>query len=770
MTSSSLRTSYEHLQHRGRRLLRCSDRTRLSLWRLRRLFVEPLEARLLLAITPALLDADQALLSGDESADTLYLRINTAGFLEFSDSGGEDTYVCDLNSDTAGDQTLTITPSTRITVDLGAGDDTLVIESADLVHVDLVGGAGDDTLDVSRIDRNLVFAIDSAGAVSVSDGEYSIGDDRTVAVSGFTFTYRADAVEHLVGGRRDNVFVFEDGAAFAGTVDGGSGSGNTLDYSAYTTAVDVDLSAGRATGTRAGAGAVSRIQNVLGGLGPDVLAGNEGANILAGGPGDDTLISRGGDDLLAGDDGEDTLVGPPGDNLWEIDEANGGMLNGTTRFHGIEHLVGSADSQDGFVFLAGGSISGVIAGGDGGSDGFLVQEAVDEGPFTRVDPDHSGTGSVTIHGQTVRYAGMEPILDAAAAATVVVHGSVYNDRLVLEDAAADAAGQMQIRFASGDYFDAVAGEFRNTLVFANPRDAFILRLGGGDDSLTIGVLDPDFSAAVVFEGGAGFDTLVGPDTANSWAITDLNTGTLNTRMVFGDVEDLTGGSAGDDFLFAPGAAVEGVIDGGTGGPNRLDYSSTTAGVTVALGLHADRIDAVVGGSGSDTFIGLPGTAAWNILSVDGGRYTATDEDGQLVAEVVFEGFENLTGSTGDDVFVFADEMGVAGVIDGGGGSNVLDYSAYGLAQRHGESGQRCRQRGLLRPTCPARHGWSGSRHAPRPGLRYRVEHHRARRGRGGRGHLRRFREPDRCGSQRRRFCALSGRRSERRVGWRPGGP
>jgi len=47
-----------------------------------------------------------------------------------------------------------------------------------------------------------------------------------------------------------------------------------------------------------------------------------------------------------------------------------------------------------------------------------------------------------------------------------------------------------------------------------------------------------------------------------------------------------------------------------------------------------------------------------------------------VAGVTFASFENLTGGTLDDVYLFADGVGVDAVIDGEDGTDTLDYSAY----------------------------------------------------------------------------------------------
>ena len=118
--------------------------------------------------------------------------------------------------------------------------------------------------------------------------------------------------------------------ALAGTIDGGTGGNNTLDYSAYSSSnpVAADLSAGTATGTAG----ISHIQNVIGGSGDDTLTGNGEDNILSGGPGNDILSGLGGEDILAGDEGNDTLIGPATDNTWDITGGNEGLLNKEAEF------------------------------------------------------------------------------------------------------------------------------------------------------------------------------------------------------------------------------------------------------------------------------------------------------------------------------------------------------------------------------------------------------------------------------------------------------
>jgi hypothetical protein len=114
----------------------------------------------------------------------------------------------------------------------------------------------------------------------------------------------------LVGGTGGDRFQFADGASLAGTIVA-VGAG-TLDYSAYTTSVVVDLQTGLATGV---GGSVSGIVNVVGGSGgpggPGVynLLIGAGGNALIGGTGRRNILVAGGTaSTLTSGDGEDLLI------------------------------------------------------------------------------------------------------------------------------------------------------------------------------------------------------------------------------------------------------------------------------------------------------------------------------------------------------------------------------------------------------------------------------------------------------------------------------
>ena len=90
----------------------------------------------------------------------------------------------------------------------------------------------------------------------------------------------------------------------SGKINGQEGT-NTIDFSAQTAPVTVNL----LTGTSTYPGGVSKIQNATGGSGADVLIGDGQANNLQGNGGGDILVGNGGNDTLNGGGDRDLLVG-----------------------------------------------------------------------------------------------------------------------------------------------------------------------------------------------------------------------------------------------------------------------------------------------------------------------------------------------------------------------------------------------------------------------------------------------------------------------------
>lgn len=205
----------------------------------------------------------------------------------------------------------------------------------------LDGQSGDDTLDFSAytITRNFIltsFSNDgfngtdsSTFGTSISGGflgiNVLIGSSAQDSLTGLnqpsvwhitntmsTYTVNPtlyfSSIETLNGSAFDDSFIFDDGAALPGNIDGKGGT-DTLDYSAYTTQVIVKLLNGQATGVLGG---VSSIENVIGGQAGDILSGDDKDNLLDGGPGDDYLYGLGGSDILYAGSGFNTLDGGDG--------------------------------------------------------------------------------------------------------------------------------------------------------------------------------------------------------------------------------------------------------------------------------------------------------------------------------------------------------------------------------------------------------------------------------------------------------------------------
>ncbi|MDB5486996.1 MAG: zinc-dependent metalloprotease [Reyranella sp.] len=178
----------------------------------------------------------------------------------------------------------------------GAGSDTVTYnEQVAIVHVDLGAGAG-----YVKYDGVLVFtdALDSIeNAIGGSNNDTLIGD------GGGNYLDGGAGANALYGLGGDDLFAGGTATGGVNQLWGGDGT-NTVDYSALTSAVSVDLGAGSGSVLRGTVFVLTdqmdSIQNAVGGHGNDTLIGNDGANRLDGGAGLNALYGQGGDDVLVG--------------------------------------------------------------------------------------------------------------------------------------------------------------------------------------------------------------------------------------------------------------------------------------------------------------------------------------------------------------------------------------------------------------------------------------------------------------------------------------
>lgn len=187
-----------------------------------------------------------------------------------------------------GQSVLSYTGVGSLALLAGAGDNMVdVTGSAAGTPVTVDGGGGNDTLTGSN-QRNFFFLQELDGG--------------SLSCCGSPIAFHS--FENLLGGFGDDTFVLTPQQSLTGRIIGSDGQ-DTLDYSAYTAGIVVNLQLGTATAVAA----VSGIENVVGGAGGDILVGDQAANRLVGNAGRDLLFGGLGRDELTGGDDDDLLMG-----------------------------------------------------------------------------------------------------------------------------------------------------------------------------------------------------------------------------------------------------------------------------------------------------------------------------------------------------------------------------------------------------------------------------------------------------------------------------
>ncbi len=192
------------------------------------------------------------------------------------------------------------------TIATGAGDDTVKDAGGDLLPDLYDGGDGTDTLDYSSLSRSIEIDLSEGQASGAEIGEDTVANFEVVLTGqGDDSVIGSDNAETIVTGAGNDTI--HDGAG-ADVVSAGAGNDtvmaaadsaddhydgqsglDTLDYSAATQGVVIDLETGIATGVDIGTDIVTSFEQIVGSAQADVFHVGQTALILEGGSGDDVF-------------------------------------------------------------------------------------------------------------------------------------------------------------------------------------------------------------------------------------------------------------------------------------------------------------------------------------------------------------------------------------------------------------------------------------------------------------------------------------------------
>lgn len=686
--------------------------------------------------------AGDDVMNGGLGNDTFYGgtgndTVNDAGGSNLVDLGdGDDRAFTDWGADTIygglGNDSISGGGNDDL-IDGGDGNDTLRGENGNDTLLgeagrdSLVGGAGDDSLTGGAGNDSLqggtgndVMSGDAdADNLQGQDGNDTIygGDDRDTITGGA-------GDDQIFGGLGDETILLADGFG-DDTVVAGEGNeisgGDTLDGSALTGDVVVDLSAGSPTdpedGTLTMGGdtvTFQQVEVVLTGSGNDFVLGSSGNDTVGTGAGADTLDGGAGDDyfhLGAADGAVDTLVlrdGGGADRVVAFEapvDLGGGLFTGQDQLDvsGLMDASGNpVDTDD------------VTVSADGLGNTQLVFPNGESILLMGVTPPSSGTAA-WLEAMGIPLASPLDYVVEGTAGDDVIDGAYLGDPEGDRVDAGDAA--------DGSDHDLIEAYGGNDTVRAGVGDDTVLA-GTGDDSVRGGNGNDSLS------GDAGSDTMLGEagdDLIDGGADRDhLYGGTGNDTFYGGDGNDVFrgdegndvafGGSSNDQYIFdgqgGHDTFVGGEVDDGTGDmvyasggltpmsvvftgdeagtltqggseltfseveivwtghlSDTIDATATTSGINLFSGWGDDTI---LGGSGNDT---IDGYAAADRIDAGAGN----DEirlglnDAAVDTMVLADGDGDDTVhefeapiANGDGTFTGRDQLDVSGLTDAGG--------------------------------------------------------------------------------------------------------
>ncbi|HUV15159.1 MAG TPA: calcium-binding protein, partial [Pelolinea sp.] len=525
----------------------------------------------------------------------------------------------------------------------------------------LDGGDGVDTLDESQATVDLVIDLWLTGAQATRLGTDTITNiENLITSSGNDRLGSSDAVNLLNGGNGNDTYFFRDNFGEDRIED--SGGTDTIEFTLALNDLIFDI---------------STYPSVSQGAGNQLRYSRNAIEALVGGQGNDRFEVDGDRTVnISGHTGNDTLM-----------LANGAELVGLFDGHAGEDSIDfSKYRTNRKVYLTGAGLVDGFAGYEAAVQGFTNVNLLIGG--TRIDSlvglDQSAVWEINTSnyyysaGSSIGFEDFERLLGGdqddrfEIFGTTSFNGNIQGgdgvDELNYLNYLSPVLTDLQVMTSSGltgvfSGIEKLVGSLlTDTLKGKNANAVFEL---DGSDRYISESTDIAFSGYDILRGGSKRDTF---------------------QIMAPIFYELQGKDGNDEFIFADGALLSGSVDGGDDA-NMLDYSQVTSQVFVQLtalgnrtgfdGLNSmlsggfSNISTIIGGSGLvDTIEGMDQPSKWiiteNLVDIyeSGGR------------QLNFSLFENLQGGLGNDAFVFRNKGNFVGSLDGGGGTNQLNYRAF----------------------------------------------------------------------------------------------
>ena len=397
-----------------------------------------------------------------------------------------------------------------------------------------------------------------------------------------------------------------------------------------------------------------------------IAAGNTlGTGTLDAGTGNDTVTISSAVQIVLGNDGEDTIhVFAQVTTLNAGDDDDAIDISAT-----VGTFIGGL-GEDILLMKAGGAVS-TSADGGGGYDQFIYdhddEDSEDEDDYIGPVTVNLQTGSAT--GLT-SFTGFERFEATTHANDHLIGANVASTWHITDTNAGDIGGTGVFDFSG--FENLTGGTNDDAFLFAEDGEIAGDLDGGGHAAFdTIDYNGADFGAevTVILDGpNAGTATaiegrfdrinkvlgdedftdtnaLTGYNASSIWTFTGVHTGNINNQFFFQEFGDVTGGNGGNTFAFADGSIPSQPVKGGSGN-NILDLSAWTSGLDWYItDDNAGHVDTIVGTFG-------------------------------------FADMSRLISGEGNDRFIFSDdkilggELLATGAIEGNGGTDFIDLSAY----------------------------------------------------------------------------------------------